>query len=88
MRWSQLAVFSSHMLYHGTSPREACESPAIANLAKQWWNLRYALIPYLVEQDGRSTSIAASHVIETLHVRTSRCDQISETDLRFYSGSY
>jgi len=50
IRWTQLGVFSSHMRYHGTSPREPYEYPAIADLARQWWNLRYALIPYLVEQ--------------------------------------
>ena len=50
MRWTQLGVFSSHMRYHGTSPREPYEYPVIADLVKQWWNLRYALIPYLVEQ--------------------------------------
>jgi alpha-D-xyloside xylohydrolase len=50
MRWTQLGVFSSHMRYHGSSPREPYEYPAIADLVRQWWNLRYALIPYLVEQ--------------------------------------
>jgi alpha-D-xyloside xylohydrolase len=50
MRWTQLGVFSSHMRYHGTSPREPYEYPAIADLVRQWWNLRYALIPYMVEQ--------------------------------------
>ena len=50
MRWTQLGVFSSHMRYHGTSPREPYEYPVIADLVRQWWNLRYALIPYLVEQ--------------------------------------
>jgi alpha-D-xyloside xylohydrolase len=50
IRWTQLGVFSSHMRYHGTSPREPYEYPMIADLVRQWWNLRYALIPYLVEQ--------------------------------------
>lgn len=50
MRWTQVGVFSSHMRYHGTSPREPYEYPEIADLVRQWWNLRYALIPYLVEQ--------------------------------------
>jgi alpha-D-xyloside xylohydrolase len=45
-----MGVFSSHIRYHGTSPREPYEYPAIADLVRQWWNLRYALIPYLVEQ--------------------------------------
>src|SRR6266540_3905098 len=50
MRWTQFGVFSSHIRYHGASPREPYEYPAIANHVRQWWNLRYALIPYLVEQ--------------------------------------
>ncbi|RPJ28627.1 MAG: alpha-xylosidase [Chloroflexi bacterium] len=50
VRWTQFGVFSSHFRYHGTSPREPYEYPAVANLVRQWWNLRYALIPYLVEQ--------------------------------------
>jgi alpha-D-xyloside xylohydrolase len=50
MRWTQFGVFSSHIRYHGSSPREPYEYPAIADQVRQWWNLRYALIPYLVEQ--------------------------------------
>jgi alpha-D-xyloside xylohydrolase len=50
MRWTQFGVFSSHFRYHGTSPREPYEYPTIADIVRQWWNLRYALIPYLVEQ--------------------------------------
>jgi alpha-D-xyloside xylohydrolase len=54
MRWTQFGVFSSHIRYHGTSPREPYEYPAIADIVRQWWNLRYALIPYLVEQGRQS----------------------------------
>ena len=50
MRWTQFGVFSSHIRYHGASPREPYEYPAIADHVRQWWNLRYALIPYLAEQ--------------------------------------
>jgi len=53
MRWTQFGVFSSHIRYHGASPREPYEYPAIADLVRQWWNLRYSLIPYLVEQGRR-----------------------------------
>jgi alpha-D-xyloside xylohydrolase len=56
MRWTQFGVFSSHFRYHGTSPREPFEYPAIAEIARQWWNLRYALIPYLVEQGRRAAA--------------------------------
>lgn len=57
VRWTQFGVFTSHFRYHGTSPREPYEYPAIADIVRQWWKLRYALIPYLVEQ--------GQHVINT-----------------------
>ncbi|MBL8079082.1 MAG: hypothetical protein JNM55_14045 [Anaerolineales bacterium] len=50
MRWTQFGVFSSHIRYHGASPREPYEYPAIADHVREWWNLRYALVPYLAEQ--------------------------------------
>ncbi len=49
LRWTQMAIFLSHIRYHGTSPREPYEYPAIAGLVKQYWQLRYALIPYLTQ---------------------------------------
>jgi alpha-D-xyloside xylohydrolase len=50
VRWTQLGVWSSHLRYHGTSPREPYEYPAVADLTRKWLRLRYALIPYLLEQ--------------------------------------
>jgi len=47
VRWTQFGVFTSHLRYHGTSPREPYEYPAVAELTRKWWKLRYALIPYL-----------------------------------------
>lgn len=55
MRWTQFGVFSSHMRYHGTNKREPWHYPAIAPLVKQWWKLRYRLLPYLVEQSRKAT---------------------------------
>ena len=65
MRWTQFGVFSSHFRYHGSSPREPYEYPAIADLVRQWWNLRYALIPYLVEQ-GRQIVYSGLPMIQAL----------------------
>lgn len=65
MRWTQFGVFSSHFRYHGTSPREPYEYPAIADLVRQWWNLRYALIPYLVKQ-GQKTVYTGFPVLRAL----------------------
>ena len=50
VRWTQFGVFSSHFRYHGTSPREPYEYPNVADTVRSWWKLRYALIPYIVEQ--------------------------------------
>lgn len=55
VRWTQFGVFSSHIRYHGTSKREPYEYPAIANIIRSWWNLRYSLIPYIVEQSKKVT---------------------------------
>lgn len=50
VRWTQFGVFSSHMRYHGTCKREPWHYPGIAPIVKQWWKLRYRLMPYIVEQ--------------------------------------
>lgn len=55
VRWTQFGVFTSHFRYHGTSPREPYEYPAIADVVREWWKLRYALMPYLVEQGKKAT---------------------------------
>ena len=50
VRWTQFGVFSSHIRYHGTNKREPWHYPAIAPIVKKWWNLRYALIPYIIQE--------------------------------------
>jgi alpha-D-xyloside xylohydrolase len=55
VRWTQFGVFSSHMRYHGTVPREPYEYPDIAPIVRQWLRLRYALIPYMVAQGKKVT---------------------------------
>jgi alpha-D-xyloside xylohydrolase len=50
VRWTQFGTFSSHMRYHGTTPREPYEYPKVAPIVRQWLNLRYALIPYMVDE--------------------------------------
>jgi alpha-D-xyloside xylohydrolase len=54
LRWTQAAVFGSHMRYHGTSAREPYEYPAVADLTRGWLKLRYALIPYIYKQGQKS----------------------------------
>ena len=50
VRWTQFGVFSSHIRYHGTCKREPWHYPAIAPVIRRWWQLRYALLPYIMEQ--------------------------------------
>jgi alpha-D-xyloside xylohydrolase len=56
VRWTQFGVFSSHLRYHGTSKREPYEYPAISGIVRKWLKLRYALIPYIVEQSKKVTT--------------------------------
>lgn len=55
VRWTQAGVFTSHLRYHGTSPREPYEYPNIADIVRKWLRLRYCLIPYLVDQGDKAT---------------------------------
>ncbi len=55
VRWTQFGVFSSHLRYHGTSKREPYEYPNISPIIKKWLKLRYALIPYILEQSENIT---------------------------------
>lgn len=50
VRWTQAGVFSSHLRFHGGSPREPWEYPAVAGVVREWLRLRYALLPYILEQ--------------------------------------
>ncbi len=50
VRWTQLGVFTSHLRYHGTNAREPYAYPAVADIVRKWLRLRYALIPYIVDQ--------------------------------------
>lgn len=54
VRWTQFGVFSSHLRYHGTSKREPYAFPAVSSVIRKWLKLRYALIPYLMEQSEKT----------------------------------
>jgi alpha-D-xyloside xylohydrolase len=48
LRWAQVAVFASHLRFHGTSPREPWVFGARAEaVVRDWLQLRYRLLPYL-----------------------------------------
>ena len=54
VRWTQVGVFTSHMRYHGGTPREPWEYPAVSAIVRQWLRFRYALLPYLLAQSQAS----------------------------------
>jgi alpha-D-xyloside xylohydrolase len=84
VRWTQVGVFTSHFRYHGTSPREPYEYPQVADLVREWWKLRYALIPYLVAQ-GRRAIETGLPVLRALafHHEDATCWQIDD---QYYLG--
>lgn len=53
VRWTQFGVFSSHLRYHGSHEREPWHYPSIAPVIKKWLQLRYRLLPYIVEQSEK-----------------------------------
>ncbi len=55
VRWTQFGVFTSHIRYHGSHKREPWHYPNIAHIIKDWWKLRYKLIPYILEQSEKAT---------------------------------
>lgn len=55
VRWTQFGVFSSHLRYHGTSKREPWHFPEVSDIVRKWLKLRYALLPYLLEQSEKVT---------------------------------
>ena len=85
VRGTQFGVFTSHMRYHGTFPREPYEYSAVADIVREWLNLRYALIPYLVDQ-GRKAIASGYPVLRALifhHQDDPYCWQIDD---QFYCG--
>ena len=58
VRWTQAAVFASHLRFHGIGPREPwIFGEAVEGIIRDWLVLRYRLIPYLeacLEEAARS----------------------------------
>jgi len=85
VRWSQAAAFTSHMRYHGTSVREPFNYPEVADTVRKWFRLRYALIPYLVDQGKKavSTGYPVFRAMVFHHENDPICWSISD---QFYCG--
>jgi alpha-D-xyloside xylohydrolase len=65
LRWTQFGVFTSHMRYHGSFPREPWEYPGVASLVRCMLRLRYALIPYIM-QEGRHCGVSGRSLMAPL----------------------
>lgn len=85
IRWTQFGVFSSHIRYHGTNKREPWHYPNIAPLVKKWWKLRYALIPYILQESRKATE-SGSTLVQALvfhHPEDKTCWHIDD---EYYFG--
>ncbi len=87
MRWTQFGVFTSHIRYHGTSKREPYEFPAIADLVRKWFILRYALIPYIVRESEKCTQNGLS-VLRPLICHHANDRTVWHIDDQYYFGDY
>jgi len=65
VRWTQFGVFTSHLRYHGTSKREPFHFSNVAGIVRNWLRLRYALLPYILEQ-GMKTVQSGYPVLRAL----------------------
>ena len=86
VRWTQFGVFSSHMRYHGTCKREPWHYPNIAPIVKRWWQLRYKLLPYIIEQ-GEKCSQSGFPMIRALIFHHPHNRQCWHIDDEYYFGS-
>ncbi len=80
VRWTQFGVFSSHLRYHGTTPREPYAYPAVADIARKWLKLRYALIPYIVAQAAKTikTGLPLLRALVLAHEEDPTCWHIDD----------
>jgi alpha-D-xyloside xylohydrolase len=85
VRWTQFGVFTSHMRYHGTSPREPYEYPAVADIVREWWKLRYALIPYIAAmgETAQAEGLPVLRALALMHPADPTCWHIDD---EYYFG--
>ena len=86
VRWTQFGVFTSHIRYHGTCKREPWHYPEIAPIMKRWWQLRYRLIPYIMEQSKQACRTGWP-IIQALLMRHPDDRQVWTIDDEYYFGS-
>jgi alpha-D-xyloside xylohydrolase len=86
IRWTQFGVFTSHMRYHGAQPREPYEYPAIADMIRKWWRLRYALIPYFLDE-ARAACRSGFPILRAMLLHHPDDPQCWHIDNQFFCGS-
>ena len=86
VRWTQFGVFSSHMRYHGTCKREPWHYPNIAPIVKRWWQLRYKLMPYIIEQ-GELSCRTGYPMVRAFLMHHPHDRQVWHIDDEYYFGS-
>ena len=86
VRWTQVGVFTSHLRFHGTSAREPWEYPAVAGTIREWLKLRYALIPYLL-QEARSAVATGMPIFRSLVFHHDTDPIVWTIEDEFYCGS-
>ncbi len=85
VRWTQFGVFTSHIRYHGSHKREPWFYPQIAHIIKAWWQLRYQLIPYILEQSETTvrTGFPVLRALWMYHPEDKTCRHIDD---QYYFG--
>ena len=86
VRWTQFGVFTSHLRYHGAQPREPYEYPAVADIVRKWLRLRYALIPYLLDE-ARAATQSGYPVLRALALHHPDDPLCWHIDDQYYFGS-
>ncbi|MEN3323146.1 TIM-barrel domain-containing protein [Mariniflexile soesokkakense] len=86
VRWTQFGVFTSHIRYHGTSKREPYYYPNIASTIRKWWKLRYALLPYILQESKKtvSTGFPVLRALLMQHPQDRMCWHIDD---QYYFGA-
>ncbi len=87
VRWTQAAVMSSHMRYHGASQREPYAFPGVEDIVRDWLRLRYALIPYLLDESQKSIS-SGFPVLRALLFHHPDDPTVWDIDHQYYLGEH
>jgi alpha-D-xyloside xylohydrolase len=80
-----VGVFTSHLRFHGLLPREPYQYPEACDDVRKWLNLRYALIPYIIDE-GKKSIIGGRPIFRALlfeHPDDPFCWQIDD---QYYFG--